>query len=162
MGINFEVASRHLYCQDVPQMSQTLILSGCLPDVSDTCIARTPVNILQTFVLSGCPGSVHTSAFVGKTIIRKCKTFVRRHIQYILYSTTSLLCSNCHTNTSVMIHHRGTNLSKQQTDLSLHKAIFCHTKVDTLYLDKSSPEIARYHICQQPGLLLSVWLHCMD
>ena len=61
--------------------------------------------------------------------------------------------------TSVMIYHRGASLSKQHTYL-----LICHcTKQDlsrtSRYVDKSS-EIARYRIvCQQPGQLLSVWLH---
>ena len=58
---------------------------------------------------------------------------------------------------SVMIHR--VSMSEQQTDLPI-----CHcTKQDLScigrYLDKSSPEIDRNHIRQQPGQLLSVWLH---
>ena len=48
--------------------------------------------------------------------------------------------------TSVMIYHCGASLSEQHTDL-----LICHcTKQDlsctSRYVDKSSPEIARYHI----------------
>ena len=42
----------HLYCQDVPQMSQTLVLSGCLPDMG------------RTLVLSGCPPDVSDACIV--------------------------------------------------------------------------------------------------
>jgi len=55
-----------------------------------------------------------------------------RHVQFV---------------TSMMIYHRGASLSEQHTDL-----LICHcTKQDLShtgrYVDKSSPEIARYRIC---------------
>ena len=58
--------------------------------------------------------------------------------------------------TGEMIHHHGVSLSKQQTaDLLLCHGTQCEAKLDDAQVDKSSPEIAKYHICQpflQPGL----------
>ena len=152
---------RHLYCQDAPQTSQTLVLSGCLPDVSDTCIVRMSLRHLrhlycqdvsqtsETLVLLGCPSESQTHLLPGH-LSTSCRHLcyqdvlgVPTHLHLsakqlenvkpllhnlILYSITSLLCSTCHTNTSVMIHHCGTSLSKQQTDLSLHKTEFVTQK----------------------------------
>ena len=50
--------------------------------------------------------------------------------------------------TSVMIIIAGASLSEQHTNLLLHKAGFVKHK-----------QTFRYHISQQPGQLLSVWLH---
>ena len=66
-----------------------------------------------------------------------------------------------------MIHHRGASLSEQQTDdLLLWQDLSLSTATQALIsqiwwcihtVEKSSQEIARYHICQQPGQLQ--WLH---
>ena len=48
--------------------------------------------------------------------------------------------------TSVMIYHRGASLSEQHTDLPIGHCTKQDLSRTSRYADKSSPEIARYHI----------------
>ena len=76
---------------------------------------------------------------------------VAQAIKYPFQSPSSQSAHNVYTGneiTSVMIYHRGASLSEEHTDL-----LICHcTKQDLLhtstcrYVEKSSPEIARYCI----------------
>ena len=71
-------------------------------------------------------------------------------------STLCLVIAHNRFYTSVMIYHRGASLSKQHTDLLRKKQdLSCTSRY---YVDKSSPEIARYciHMSTARAATLSV------
>ena len=94
-----------------------------------------------------------------------CTTLYYTILYYTILYYTILYCTVLHHNivrlmvvamvilciTSVMIYHRGTSLSEQNTDLLICRC----TKQD---LSRTSTH-SRYHKSQQPGQLLLVCLH---
>ena len=81
------------------------------------------------------------------------RAILTKSLQKFHHLLLAFMFSCCIYLTNVIIYHRRASLSKQHTDL-----LICHCTKQLGFVTHKY-EISRYHISQQPGQLLSVWLH---